>query len=94
MRNPSRPSKEELSNHRRDTCVSSPAFKTRAIHLETAWAVDPDSFLNAIAHFTGRRGVPKEMISDIGKDFVGAVKKLLELVSHLYEDTTQGNEHV
>jgi len=76
------------------SCVSSPALETRAIHLETAWAVDTDSFLNAIARFTSRRGVPKEMISDIGKDFVGAVNKLLELVSHLYEDTTQGNEHV
>ena len=94
MRNPSRPSKEELSNDRRDTCVSSPAFKTRAIRLETAWAVDTDCFLNAIARFTSRRGVPKEMISGNGKDFVGAVNKLLELVSHLYEDTTQGNEHV
>ena len=94
MRNPSRPSKEELSNDRRDTCVSSPAIKTRAIHLETAWAVDTDSFLNAAARFTSRRGVPKEMISDNGKDFVGAVNKLLELVSHLDEDTTQGNEHV
>ena len=94
MRNPSRPSKEELSNDRRDTCVSSPAFKTRNIHLETAWAVDTDSFLNAIAHFTSRRRVPKEMISDNGKDFVGAVNEVLELISHLYEDTTEGNEHV
>ena len=94
MRNPTRPSKEALSNHRRDTCVSSPAFKTRAIHLETAWAVDTDSFLNAIPRFTSRRGVPKEMISDIGQDYFGAINKLLELVSHLYEDTTQGNERV
>ena len=94
MRNPSRPSKEEVSNDRRDTCVSLPAFKTRAIYLETASAVDTDSFLNAIARFTSRRGVPKEVISDNGKDFVGAVNKLLELVSHLYEDTTQGNKHV
>ena len=94
MRNPSRPSKEELSNERRDTCVSSPAFKTRAIHLETAWAVDTDSFLNAIARFTSRRRVPKEMISYNDKDFVEAVNEVLELVSHLYEDTTQGNEHV
>ena len=64
------------------------------IHLETAWAVDKDSFLNAIVRFTSRRGVPKEMISDIGKDFVGAVNKLVELVSHLDEDKTQRNEHV
>ena len=69
-------------------------LQTRAIHLETAWAVDTDSFLNAIARFTSRRMVPKEIISDNGKDFVGAVNELVELVSHLDEDTTQGNEHV
>ena len=56
--------------------------------------MDTDSFLNAIALFTSKRGVPKEMISDNGKDFVGAVNELLEVVSHLDEDTTQDNEHV
>ena len=69
-------------------------LQTRAIHLETAWAVDTDSFLNAIARFTSRRRVPKEIVSDNGKDVVGAVNELLELVSDLDEDTTQGNEHV
>ena len=69
-------------------------LQTRAIHLETASTVDADSFLNAIARFTSRRGVPKEMISDNDKDFVGAVNELVELVSHLDEDTTQDNEHV
>ena len=67
---------------------------SRRIHLETAWAVDTDSTLNAIPRFTSRKRVPKEIISDNGKDFVGAVNELLELVSHLDEDTTQGNEHV
>ena len=65
-------------------------LQTRAIYLETAWAVDTDSFFNAVARFTSRRRVPKETISDNGKDFVGAVNELLELVSHLDEDTTQG----
>ena len=66
---------------------------SRRIHLETAWAVDTDSFLNAIPCFTSRKRAPKEIISDNGKDFVGAVNELLELVNHLDEDTTQGNEH-
>lgn len=69
-------------------------LQTRAIHLETAWALDTNSFLNTIARFTSRGRVPKEIISDNGKDFVGAVNELVELVSHLDEDTTQGNEHV
>ena len=67
-------------------------LQTRAIHLETASAVDAESFVNAIARFTSRRGVPKEIIGDNGNDFVGAVNELLELVSHLDEDTTQDKE--
>ena len=53
--------------------------------------MDIDSFLKAIARFTSRRRVPKEIISDNGKDFVGAVNELLELVSHLDEHTTSIN---
>ena len=34
-----------------------------------------DTFLNAFAHSTSRRGVPKEVISDRGKTLVGAVAK-------------------
>ena len=36
------------------------------MHLEMAWVLDTDTFLNAFARFTSRRGVPKEVISDRG----------------------------
>ena len=41
-------------------------LETRAMHLEMAWVFDTDTFLNAFARFTSRRGVPKEVISDRG----------------------------
>ena len=41
-------------------------LETRAVHLEMAWGLDTDTFLNAFARFTSRRGVPKEVISDRG----------------------------
>ena len=43
------------------TCLETPAG-----HLEMAWGLDTDTFLNAFARFTSRRGVPKEVISARG----------------------------
>ena len=83
-----------MSNDRRDTSVSSPASKQERFILRRLGLWTPIASLNAIARFTSRRRVPKEIIRDNGKDFVGAVNELLDLVSHLDEDTTQGNEHV
>ena len=66
------------------TCLS-----TRAVHLEMSFGLDTDSFLNAFTRFTSRRGVPKEMASDCGTNFVGAVNELKELVSELDKDRIQ-----
>ena len=67
------------------TCLS-----TRPVHLEVAWGLDADSFLNAFTRFTSRQGVPMEMISDNGTNFVGAVNELQELVGQLDKDKIQG----
>ena len=48
-----------------------------------AWGLDTDTFLNAFTRFTSGRGVPKEVISDRGTNFVGAVGELKKLVSQL-----------
>ncbi|PFX11323.1 hypothetical protein AWC38_SpisGene25013 [Stylophora pistillata] len=61
----------------------------RPVHLEVAFGLDPDSFLNAFTRFTSRRGVLKEMVSDCETNFVGAANELKELVSELDQDKTQ-----
>ena len=64
------------------TCLTS-----RAVHLEIAYGLDVDSFMRAFFRITDRRGLPKEIISDNGTNFVGANKELLEITGKLVKDT-------
>lgn len=63
------------------TCLS-----TRAVHLEMAYSMDTDSFINAFTRMVSRRGTPKYIISDNGTNFVGAERELRELVEALDQD--------
>ena len=58
-------------------------LETRVVHLEMAWGLDTETFLNAFTRLTSCRGVPKEVISDRGTNFIGAVGVLRKLVSRL-----------
>ncbi|XP_075150563.1 uncharacterized protein LOC142224665 [Haematobia irritans] len=53
-------------------------FSTKAVHLEVCSDLSSDAFLAAFTRFTGRRGLPKTMFSDNGKNFGGASYKLLQ----------------
>ena len=53
------------------TCLVS-----RAIHLETVSELSTSSFINAFKRFTAIRGPVKQLRSDRGTNFVGAVKEL------------------
>ena len=63
------------------TCLA-----TRAVHLEMAYGLDTDSFLKAFSRMVNRRGLPKEMLSDNGTNFVGANEELRELVKQMIKD--------
>ena len=51
--------------------------------LEIAYGLDIDSFLNSF-RMASRRGLPDEVISDNGGNFVGANRELKELVQQLH----------
>ena len=59
------------------TCLS-----TRAVHLEMAYGLDTNGFLNALIRMVNRRGVPQKIVSDNGKNFVGAKNELQELIQN------------
>ena len=53
------------------TCMSS-----RAVHLEILNSMEADSFINALVRFSARRCLPVEVLSDNGKNFIGADSEL------------------
>ena len=57
------------------TCLAS-----RAVHLEMAYSLDVDRCFNALNRMINRRGVPEEILSDNGTNFVAANKELCELI--------------
>ena len=60
------------------TCLA-----TRAIHLEIAYGLSTDSFLNAFYRIASRRGLPDEVYSDNGTNFVGADRELQALLAQV-----------
>ena len=65
---------------------------TRAVHLEAAFGLDTDSFLNALYRMTSRRGLPEVIYSDNGTNFKSADKELKSLISLLH--TNKINESI
>ncbi|KAK3744013.1 hypothetical protein QZH41_004823 [Actinostola sp. cb2023] len=53
------------------TCLT-----TRAIHIEVAYSMDTESFINSLRRFVARRGQPDEIRSDTGGNFVKGEKEL------------------
>ena len=51
-----------------------------------AYGLDTDSFLNAFYRMANQRGLPEEMISDNGTNFVDAERELRELIEQLERD--------
>ena len=56
---------------------------TRAVHLEIAFGLDTDPFLNAFYRMASRRGLPEETFSDNGTNLKGADAELKSLVMKL-----------
>ena len=69
------------------TCLSS-----RAIDIEAAHSLDPDSFLLTLRRFIGRRGNVQQMKSDNGSNFGGAVKELRKSIQEM--NHSRINEHL
>ncbi|KAJ0173857.1 hypothetical protein K1T71_011006 [Dendrolimus kikuchii] len=61
-------------------------FTTRAVHLELVTSLSSASYLLALKRFISRRGKPIEIISDNGKNFVGAERELASFLKNHSHD--------
>ena len=53
----------------------------RAVHIEVVSSLDTESFINALGRFVTRRGLPEEMCSDNGGNFVRGERELREAIN-------------
>jgi len=56
-------------------------FVVKAVHLEVVSDLSTKAFLAALDRFVARRGVPTDIYSDCGTNFVGAARQLKELIN-------------
>jgi hypothetical protein len=55
----------------------------RAVHLEVAYTIDTESFLLSLSRFISRRGVPKIIRSDNGRNFLRGSKEVQRLWKYM-----------
>lgn len=54
-------------------------MSTKAVHLEAVSSLSAKDFLASFSRFTARRGLPHDVYSDMGTNFVAAAKDLTEM---------------
>ncbi|XP_058817217.1 uncharacterized protein LOC131680521 [Topomyia yanbarensis] len=63
------------------TCLT-----VRAVHVEVAFDLSTHCCISSIRRFVARRGAPKEIYSDNGRNFVGAERILKQQIASIYEN--------
>ncbi|XP_025191316.1 uncharacterized protein LOC112591650 [Melanaphis sacchari] len=56
-------------------------FAVKAVHLELVSDLSTEAFMAAFDRFVARRGMPNDVFSDCGTNFVGAARQLRELIN-------------
>lgn len=62
---------------------------TKAIHLELVNDLSTNAFLSALRRFTARRGIPQQIFSDRGTNFIGANNELPRLLQDSCNPSTR-----
>ncbi|CAL8088051.1 unnamed protein product [Calicophoron daubneyi] len=70
------------SREKRYGCIIT-CLQSRAVYLDVAYDMSTDAFLLLLSRFVARRGLPSDIYSDNGSNFVGASKVLSDWVTTL-----------
>ena len=63
--------------------------ETRCVHLEMAYNLEADGFIQCFCNFTARRGKIKTLTCDNGTNFRGADNELRQLINQMDQDQIQ-----
>ncbi len=58
-------------------------MSTRCVHIEIVKTLETNEFMAALQRFANRRGMPSEIFSDNGSNFIGAAKEINDISSML-----------
>ena len=61
-------------------------FTCRAVHIEDLDSLSTDAFINSLRRFISNRGLPKQIWSDNGTNFVGAERELKQAIREWNND--------
>lgn len=61
----------------------------RSVHIEVASTLDTESFINVLCRFIARRGLPQEMRSDNGGNFMKGERGLQQAVNEFNQSQIQ-----
>ncbi|XP_017489493.1 PREDICTED: uncharacterized protein LOC108377740 [Rhagoletis zephyria] len=64
---------------------------TRAMHLEVVSDLTTDAFIAALKRFVSRRGLPSDMHSDNGTNFIGANRELMKSFKQMSKSRDVGS---
>jgi len=67
-------------------------FASKAVHIEAVTELSTEAFLATFDRFIARRGIPTDVYTDCGTNFVGAERHLQTLLDRENEQTVVVNE--
>lgn len=61
-------------------------FTTKAVHIEIVNDLTSDAYIAALTRFVSRRGLPSNIYSDCGSNYIGAASQMKGILKELFAD--------